>query len=158
MLYYKNFAQESTNFSGQGEMSENSWFYLIENRFCHTKINLRQEQNQNKANGLTPIETPWRIFNKVTKKVSFKWRGLWILWSFEIGWVISQNNYHKDQAEFSCQICLKSPTWRPTRPCLDHYYSRGGVTVAWKRGCCYLPLTASSFQLGEVGRSAHTIF
>ena len=59
MLYYKNFAQKSTNFSGQGEMSENSWFYLVENRFCLPKKNLRQPQNQNKANGHTPcVESP----------------------------------------------------------------------------------------------------
>ena len=54
MLYYKNLALESTNFSGQDEMSQNSWFYLIENRFCPQKFILWQEQNQNKANKHTP--------------------------------------------------------------------------------------------------------
>ena len=54
MLYYKNLALESTNFSGQYEMSQNSWFYLIENRFCPQKFILWQEQNQNKANKHTP--------------------------------------------------------------------------------------------------------
>ena len=34
MLYYKNFALEPTNFSGQGEKSPNSWFYKVENPFC----------------------------------------------------------------------------------------------------------------------------
>ena len=67
MLYYKNLALESTNFSGQDEMSQNSWFYLIENQFCPQKFILWQEQNQNKPNGHTPIETPcfWVFSMKV---------------------------------------------------------------------------------------------
>ena len=64
MLYYKNLALESTNFSGQYEMSQNSWFYLIENRFCPQKFIVWQEQNQNKANKHTPYRNALPETNK----------------------------------------------------------------------------------------------
>ena len=45
-----------------------------------------------------------RIINKVAKKVSFKCHSPWILWSFEIKWVISWNNYLHDFAGFLREI------------------------------------------------------
>ena len=48
-----------------------------------------------------------RIFSKVDKKVSFKWDSPWILQSFEIKWVISENNYLKDHGKFLHEIRLK---------------------------------------------------
>ena len=65
MLYYKNLALESTNFSGQYEMSQNSWFYLIENRFCPQKFIVWQEQNQNKANKHTPYRNALIEFQNI---------------------------------------------------------------------------------------------
>ena len=48
-----------------------------------------------------------RIFSKVDKKVSFKWDSPWILQSFEIKWVIPENNYLKDHGKFLREIRLK---------------------------------------------------
>ena len=55
-----------------------------------------------------------RIINKVARKVSFKCRSPWILWSFEIKWVISWNNYLHDFAEFLREISTFAFTWYPT--------------------------------------------
>ena len=60
MLHYNKLSLKFTSFSAQGEMSKIFWFYLIENRFCPKKFILWQKQNQNKPNGLTPLETPWK--------------------------------------------------------------------------------------------------
>ena len=48
-----------------------------------------------------------RIFNKQTRKLSFKWGDLWIISSFEIKWVISENNYLKDHGEFLYKFHMK---------------------------------------------------
>ena len=55
-----------------------------------------------------------RIINEVAKKVSFKCRSPWILWSFEIKWVISWNNYLHDFAEFFRELSTFAFTWYPT--------------------------------------------